>query len=474
MPTREIKGDIFAKKLWGAALNITFAIPIIPMVSYGIGKIFQQTHEEFGLGSTLARTFLGIAKLGLENSAFPLKKKDGKASWPVGTFLNGVKKSINNIDRREKELGIAGYFRNFFSSFTATIGFVPNLGAAFINIFGDVCDGIANFFLDQGKEAGIITKGICYTLANVAFSSGLVFKVPAVLLKLAGSILTADAKCLPEASIGGWIASNVNFFDNCRFGEKAKVSDTPRDIAKDLSTLRPLTDSLNDAVSKKAIELFKKIKGPKFKKSGITGNDDLYCAVAKIKFEGESYELLLSPESGSFLIANPKTDLNTLKDAERDTLDSIDHDKRQSFSDLIKNLKVTDTFYKSDENLITMTKNNPGLSYEEFMGFKSSADRERETIRFEIDSNEYEFSKTNGNQKRTLKNLSRPDGNRDVGTLNEFMILNRLAKNHIKEIPQQKSESGFPGVAVKSPTAVRLMETQSKQETKSFSSFFSR
>ncbi len=472
MPTKEIKGDIFPKKFWGAALNISLGIPIIPMVSYGIGKIFQQTHEEIGLGSTLARTFLGIAKLGLENSAFSLKKKDGKASWPVGTSLNGVKKSINNIDIRERELGKNGYIRNIFSSSAAFIGCFFNFGAAIPNFLGDCSYRLADIFRASGKEAGIIKKSFCYAAAGVLSLIGFACRAPAVLLRSAGSILSADAEFLPEGSRRvRWIASRGNFFDSCRFGEK--VSDIRRDINENLLTLPGLDDPSNNEVRRKAIELFKKIKGPKFKESGITGHDDLYCAVAKIKFEGESYELLLSPESGSFLIANPKRDLNASKYAERDTLDSIDEDKKQLFVDLIKNLKVADTFHKSGENLITMTKDNPGLSYEEFTRSKlpSVQEKEKDTIKFQLKSIEYEFSKTDVEQKRTLKDLSIPGRPRLVGTLDEFMILNRLAKNHIKAIPpQQKSESILPRAAVKSPTAVRLMKLQSEREV----SFFSR
>jgi hypothetical protein len=494
---KETEYDRSTKKVAAFALNFFGIIPVIPMASYGLGKLFQATHREIGLGSNFARTFLQVAKLGLENShPYPLKDKEDleKASW-LGSLLDDAKESLEKIDYRETELAKyagGGFFRGLLGFFTGIGGVTLSLGSFIPNFVGDWClNKAVPAIKDWTKDSGFLGESFGYALVGVASIIGIGFRAPGMLLRWAGSILSADVICCANKGGGqdtlfNTIGNTLVIFDNWIIDQRIRENKPPEitDILNKLPTAAATAaaDAEFEAIRKKAFELFQKIKGPSFQSSGISEDKRQYCEVATIKFEKNSYKLLYSPSDGQISIVSPEKDLNTGVQINGWNSQISSPELKTAFAQLIDELKIpTAVFeeakpYKIGKNSITLAKEHEsGVSYEQFLKMKSEGLAKRTAppplagSEFKYKFNEYVYEvDTTG--KETLK---RKTGETTVplGKLEEFMIMNDLFKQHNQQINRDAGvkRRNTPHTVVGKPFATNLKSIAKAQNTPFYS-----
>ncbi len=482
---KETKYDRSTKKVAAFALNFFGIIPVIPMASYGLGKLFQATHRGIGAGSNLARTFLQVAKLGLENShPYSLKDKEDleKASW-LGSLLDDAKESLENIDSRETELAKhtgGGALRGLCMILTVPIGAILSLASIIPNVVGDIfLNKLVPAIKNLTKDSGFFLENVGYAGVGVVSIIGIGSRAPGMLLRSAGSILSADVICF--ANKDGTANTNFNGignflvrFDNFIIGTRIKESKSNEktDIADIANTATTTGDENLEAIRKKAFELFQTIKGPSFQSSGIEGDERQYCEVATIKFQKSSYKLLYSPSDCLISIVSPEKDLNWGGNAGDWHSQISSTEQRTAFAALIDKLETKKVkTHTIGKNSITLAKEHEsGVSYGEFLKMKGGVDKKNPLagLEFKYKYNEYVYEGDVG--KETLHRKT-GETHVELGQLQEFMIMSGLFKQNNQQINRDMGETSrkksTPNTVVGKPLATAL-KSISKIQNKQF------
>ena len=474
--------DRTTKKLAAAALNLTAGVPLVPMVCFGLGKTFQWTHEKTGFGSTLARTFLHTAKLGLENShLFSLKDPDNKTTWPIGTALKDSEKSLKAIDRRESKivestsrLGIPNVVREASAILTGFVGAIFNLTSIPLNWLGDSCiNAAAKDLKNSAKEGGVLTKMVAYPLAAVATVLGAGFRIPGMLCRSAGSILSADGNCLADArsektdrlSGIGRVVRQVDNFTQRRGRSQAAPDDK---IAEKINfTKTQLTDPDLEEVRTRALDIFKNIQSPNFVSSGIPKDKREYCEVAELTLNDHAYKLLFSPVDGAISIVNPQKDLNFNEKVNSWNTDMSEKTDRDKFKELIKKLeaKTSADEKRVDNNEVTRARDNGGLSYEKFAEKKRTFESDKNKskngeISFTHAGDRYEYrADAFSTDKNVVLHRKKGKDMIPVGGLDEFKIISEVFANNEFEFSNPFAK---PSASPKATIAQALAEAKTK------------
>ena len=445
--------DRTTKKLAAAALNLTAGVPLVPMVCFGLGKTFQWTHEKTGFGSTLARTFLHTAKLGLENShLFSLKDPDNKTTWPIGTALKDSEKSLKAIDQRESKIvesknkfKIPNFIRGVSAILTGFVGAIFNLTSIPLNWLGDSCINVAAKDLkNYAKEGGVLTKMVAYPLAAVATVLGAGFRIPGMLCRSAGSILSADGNCLADARSGktdllsgiGRVVRQVDNFTQIQGRSQAAPDDK---IAEKINfTKTQLTDPDLEEVRKKALDIFENIQSPNFVSSGIPKDKREYCEVAELTLNDHAYKLLFSPVDGAISIVNPQKDLNFNEKVNSWNTDMSEKTDRDKFKELIKKLEANTSADEKrvDNNEVTRARDNGGLNYNKFAeknrAFEAAKNKSKNgEINFKHAGDQYEYRvDAFATDKKVVLHRKKGKDMIPVGGLDEFKIISEVFANN--------------------------------------------
>ncbi len=474
--------DRTTKKLAAAALNLTAGVPLVPMVCFGLGKTFQWTHEKTGFGSTLARTFLHTAKLGLENShLFSLKDPDNKTTWPIGTALKDSEKSLKAIDRRESKIvesknkfKIPNFIRGASAILTGFVGAIFNLTSIPLNLIGDFYINVAAKDLkNSAKEGGVLTKMVAYPLAAVATVLGAGFRIPGMLCRSAGSILSADANCLADARSGktdllsgiGRVVRQVDNFTQRQGRSQAAPDDK---IAEKINfTKTQLTDPDLEEVRTRALDIFKNIQSPNFVSSGIPKDKREYCEVAELTLNDHAYKLLFSPVDGAISIVNPQKDLNFNEKVNSWNTDMSEKTDRDKFKELIKKLeaKTSADEKRVDNNEVTRARDNGGLNYNKFAeknrAFEVDKDKSKNgEINFKHAGDQYEYRvDAFATDKKVVLHRKKGKDMIPVGGLDEFKIISKVFANNEFEFSNPFAK---PSASPKATIAQALAEAKTK------------
>lgn len=471
--------DRTTKKLAAAALNVTFGVPLVPILCYGLGKTFQWTNENTGFGSTLARTFLHTAKLGLENShLFSLKDPDNKTTW-IGTALRDSEKSLKAIDQRESKIvestskfGIPNFVRGISAVVTGIVGAMFNGISIPLNAIGDLCiNGAAKDLKNSAKEGGVLTKMLNYPLAAVATVLGAGFRIPGMFCRSAGSILSADANCLadgqkttPLSGIGLLFRKMDNFTQR-----NSRSQATPDDkVAEKINFEKTeLNDPDLKEVRAKALEIFKNIQSPNFVSSGIPEDKREYCEVAELTFNDHAYKLLFSPVDGAISIVSSQKDLNFNEKANSWNTDMSKKTDQNKFKELIQKLDVKKSADEKsvDNNEVTRARDNGGLSYEKFSEKNRAFDAAKQKskngeINFKHAGDQYEYrADAFAADKKVVLHRKNGKDMIPVGGLDEFKIISEVFANNEFEFSNPFAK---PSASPKATIAEALAKTQTK------------
>ena len=474
--------DRTTKKLAAAALNLTAGVPLVPMVCFGLGKTFQWTHEKTGFGSTLARTFLHTAKLGLENShLFSLKDSQDKATWPIGAALKDSEKSLKAIDRRESKIvesknkfKIPNFIRGASAILTGFVGAIFNLTSIPLNLIGDFYINVAAKDLkNSAKEGGVLTKMVAYPLAAVATVLGAGFRIPGMLCRSAGSILSADANCLADARSGktdllsgiGRVVRQVDNFTQRQGRSQAAPDDK---IAEKINfTKTQLTDPDLEEVRTRALDIFKNIQSPNFVSSGIPKDKREYCEVAELTLNDHAYKLLFSPVDGAISIVNPQKDLNFNEKVNSWNTDMSEKTDRDKFKELIKKLeaKTSADEKRVDNNEVTRARDNGGLNYNKFAeknrAFEVDKNKSKNgEINFKHAGDQYEYRvDAFATDKKVVLHRKKGKDMIPVGGLDEFKIISKVFANNEFEFSNPFAK---PSASPKATIAQALAEAKTK------------
>ena len=474
--------DRTTKKLAAAALNLTAGVPLVPMVCFGLGKTFQWTHEKTGFGSTLARTFLHTAKLGLENShLFPLKDLDNKTTWPIGTALKDSEKSLKAIDQRESKiaespsrLGIPNVVRGTSAILTGFVGAIFNLTSIPLNWLGDSCiNAAAKDLKNSAKEGVFLTKMVAYPLAAVATVLGAGFRIPGMLCRSAGSILSADGNCLADARSGktdllsgiGRVVRQVDNFTQRQGRSQAAPDDK---IAEKINFEKTnLADPDLEEVRTRALDIFKNIQSPNFVSSGIPKDKREYCEVAELTLNDHAYKLLFSPVDGTISIVNPQKDLNFNEKVNSWNTDMSEKTDRDKFKELIKKLdvKISADEKSVGNNEVTRARDNGGLSYEKFAEKKRTFESDKNKskngeISFTHAGDRYEYrADAFSTDKNVVLHRKKGKDMIPVGGLDEFKIISEVFANNEFEFSNPFAK---PSASPKATIAQALAEAKTK------------
>ncbi len=474
--------DRTTKKLAAAALNLTAGVPLVPMVCFGLGKTFQWTHEKTGFGSTLARTFLHTAKLGLENShLFSLKDPDNKTTWPIGTALKDSEKSLKAIDRRESKIvesknkfKIPNFIRGASAILTGFVGAIFNLTSIPLNWLGDSCINVAAKDLkNSAKEGVVLTKMVAYPLAAVATVLGAGFRIPGMLCRSAGSILSADANCLADARSGktdllsgiGRVVRQVDNFTQRQGRSQAAPDDK---IAEKINfTKTQLTDPDLEEVRTRALDIFKNIQSPNFVSSGIPKDEREYCEVAELTLNDHAYKLLFSPVDGAISIVSSQKDLNFNEKVNSWNTDMSAKTDRDKFKELIKKLdvKISADEKSVGNNEVTRARDNGGLSYEKFAEKKRTFESDKNKskngeISFTHAGDRYEYrADAFSTDKNVVLHRKKGKDMIPVGGLDEFKIISEVFANNEFEFSNPFAK---PSASPKATIAQALAEAKTK------------
>jgi|GEM_PF-3322910 len=462
--------DTSIKKVAALALNIGGLLPIIPLASCLLGKCCQECHARTGLGSTFARTFLQIAKLGLKNSH--LYSTDPGST--CGDYLESTNKWLNEIDQREKL--DAKSSRRFTHLITGTIGAISNALSMGCNYIGDGLDTLAervNIFARDGYYSKT-----AYCLSALLLTIAIPFKASGMILRSAGSILSADAILIADnknkfADFGKWLRRFDNFIIETRLApEKASLKINGVEKKEFITTLKDkkveqILDEDLAKIRETAFSLFKEITGPSFQKSGIKGDGNEYCEVAKVKLKNNSYILLFSPINGDISIVEPRKDLN-LKEEKNQWNSCIEEGtERADFTKLVLSLVA-----KPDKTKLNNIKGSSakvsghqfGLTSEQFQKKKTETEKDAtkaiDGLGFKYNYNQYEYKKSPDGKTTSLyrQGATKKDLTA-VNELEEFKIINDLYKTHGKKILEGRS----PSTIVSHPFAETLKAIKTVQ-----------
>jgi hypothetical protein len=489
--------DTSIKKAAAFALNIGGLLPIIPLISCGFGKVCKEVHATTGMGSTFARTFLQIAKLGLENSH--IYSTDPGSTY--GDPLSNIDNWLHEIDSREKKAarsntrlttfitGVTGVLLNFSSIVSNGFGdfFINTLAENANNWARKPSSLVASNPLTKGWNYCIngLSKGILYGLAGVASTCGLPFRATGMLLRSAGSILSADAILLADAdntytsrlsSFGKAVRATDKLAIDSRFAiermwAREKIEPTVEQKAPVKNSIKgSIIQTGSDAdlkkIQEKAFDLFKGMKGPSFQSSGIKDDKNQYCEVATIKLKGNSYKLLYSPTNCDISIVDHREDLNYAE--KKNTWNSdIEVQDRIGFKELVLGLSTSKTkSFKNTYGEITASGQELGLSYTDFQTKKSEATSETTKIdglTFKHNYSQYQYIKdaSGTNLYRDGAMMQNPTR---VSEVDELRIINDLYKTHGKEI----LGGNKPSTIVNHPLATTLKAIKTVQNDRSF------
>lgn len=459
----EAKLDTSIKRTAALALNIGGLLPIIPLISCGFGKVCQEVHVKTGFGSTAARTFLQIAKLGLENSHIYSTEPGSTYGGP----LNNTDRWLGEIDSREKKAARSN--ARFTPLITGTIGAALNAASMLLNYCGDKFDTAAENCNINARE-GYYSKIPYYCVSTCSSVFAIAFKAPGMILRSAGSILSTDAILLADnrenwlSGFGKALRRLDNSAIELRLDKNVAQGKKPLKegkIIENLTDLSPIPDEDLKAIQGTAFELFKKLKGPSFQTSGIKDDKNQYCEVATIKQKGNSYKLLFSPTTGDISIVDPRKDLNSAETKNSWNSDIDQETDRADFKALVLSL-TNPTKTKPEKNTEgTITKasgQDIGLSSEDFR-VKKSAAKKSQADEHKIDGLEF---KHNYSQYQYRENTLYRKGatNKDVVAMSEvkeFEIINDLYKKY-----------GEPSTTVSHPLATTLKAIKKVQDRSSF------
>jgi hypothetical protein len=499
----EAKLDTRIKKTAALALNIGGILPIIPIISWGLGKTFQASHLYFGLGSTAARTFLQIAKFGLENSHLYSIEEGSTLSWQ----LTNTNKSLDEINTREKKLAkstdsFAIFFR-YSSIITGAAGALLNFSSIVFNAFGDL---LINTLAENANNSARkpsslassdpltkgfyyclngLSKGCLYGLAGVASTVGLPFRATGMLLRSAGSILSTDAILLADAKNNPKLSSiskEFRKFDNFTIDSRFWIEKMMQKKQEPLGNTQKILAKVEVNVAQEeglkeiqetAFKLFKELKGPSFQLSGIANDKNQYCEVATIKQKGNSYKLLYSPTTNHISIVDPQEDLNYAEETNKWNSD-IEETDRADFTKLVSSL--TNPKIKINPNQGTITKapgHDSGLSFEAFKKKKSEAtaakkgqagEHKIDGSEFKHNYSQYQYRENDDGTKTLYRKGAIRQNPVEISELEEFKIINDLYKKYGKEI----LEGEKPSTIVNYPLAQTLKAIKTVQDNSYF------
>ena len=440
----EAKLDTSIKEKAAFVLNICGLLPIIPLISWGLGKVCQEVHVKTGFGSTAARTFLQIAKLGLEKSHL-------YSTEPGSTYgdpLSNIDKWLGEIDSRKKKAARSNY--RFTPLITGVIGGASNAVSIALNYCGDGLDIVAEDINILARDEYIF-KYPGYCLAACFSAAAIAFKASGMILRSAGSILSTDAILLADneenrlSGFGKALRRLDNSVIEWRLEKNVAPGKKPSKEEKIIENLRgsPIqkgSDENLKAIQKTAFDLFKELKGPSFQTSGIKDDKNQYCEVATIKQKGNSYKLLFSPTTGDISIVDTRKDLNSAETKNSWNSDIEQETDRDEFKALVLSLANTTKTKPEKKTEGTITKasgQDIGLSSEDFRAKKSAGTAAKKSQADEHKIDGLEFNHNYSQYQYRENTLYRKGATKKYVAMNEieeFKIINDLYKKYGKEI----------------------------------------